>query len=390
MPEDQKKPPEPQVSETGKRWRWMAAGLFGLMAASLVAGLAVVIHRSGNAHPTKASAASIPAPPPKTIQPSMPQDAHTQLDNMKRTDETEAKNNPQPAANGQPDPVAEEKRRRALAVALSPGGWVKGQDSARLDPPRAIAEVADADYDDVLHHLEVASRQPAMLQDKELRPPETPNSMTDKASSRYEYAQPDPDVVVMPDGTKGYVVKKGTIIEAVLENKLIGEFAGPVRCHTTTDVRGQDAGGKPHLIIPAGSILLGEASQVGSHNQRRLAVLFTDLQVQGWSVDLGKAVGLDQEGATALRDQVNRHLPETILKVGVIGALAGIAQSNSGTVYNGSGTERIYGGVGQSASEIGLSMLQSDMNRPPEITIRPGVVRVRVWVQKSFVVPEAR
>jgi type IV secretion system protein VirB10 len=208
--------------------------------------------------------------------------------------------------------------------------------------------------------------------------------MPQPSTDRYQYAVPNPEAKLLPDGTQGYVIDKGRIFEGVLENKLEGEFSGPVRVHTTSDAYSED--GK-HLLVPAGSVLLGEATQVGSQYQRRLAVLFTDLETPGWWVDLGKATGLDQEGATALKDKVNRHIPMTIASVAAIGVLGGIAAANSGTIYNGSGTQRIYGGVGQTAAEMGMQILSQQMMRPPELTIRPGT-RVRVWITKPLVLPE--
>jgi type IV secretory pathway VirB10-like protein len=70
---------------------------------------------------------------------------------------------------------------------------------------------------------------------------------------------------------KTYVLFEGTILETVLINRLDGGFAGPVECLLSTDVYSND---RQHLLIPAGSKLLGETRKVDTFGQTRLAVVF--------------------------------------------------------------------------------------------------------------------
>src|SRR5713101_4492217 len=58
---------------------------------------------------------------------------------------------------------------------------------------------------------------------------------------------------------KTYVLFEGTILETVLINRLDGGFAGPVECLLSSDVYSND---RQHLLIPAGSKLLGETKKV--------------------------------------------------------------------------------------------------------------------------------
>jgi type IV secretory pathway VirB10-like protein len=371
---------EPTVSEgAGVKTRKPAivAGIFAI-AIALGIGLSIVnlVFRSKPAsQPTKVMAASEPSKP-VPVPPSLPQQAKAEIAQMKREDEHSV-NQPNPQApSGQApvvDPAVELKRRRDMAISLSPGGWVRGQDIAAVS-----AKPADDPALDELSRLysQVEAQKPA-------QEPSLPAKVN---AAKYQFAEPDPDVVKMPDGSTGYVLRKGRILEAALENRLEGEFSGPVRCHTTTTVYTDDGA---HLLIPAGAVLLGEAVQVGNQNQHRLAVLFTDLQGPGWSLDLGKATGLDQEGATALRDKINRHTLSTVAAVAAVGVLGGIAQANSGNVLNGSGVDRIESGIGAQAGMIGSQIVQQAMNRPPEISIRPGQ-RLRIWINQPVVLPEEK
>src|SRR5581483_7428217 len=96
-----------------------------------------------------------------------------------------------------------------------------------------------------------------------------------------------------------------TVLEALLINRLDATFAGPVSCLLSGNVYSRD---RQHLLIPAGSKIVGEASKVDTFGQARLAVAFHRLIMpDGYSVSLDQFKGLNQIGDTGLRDQVNNH-----------------------------------------------------------------------------------
>jgi len=53
---------------------------------------------------------------------------------------------------------------------------------------------------------------------------------------------------------------EGTILESVLINRLDGQFSGPIECLLTNDIYSHD---RQHLLIPAGSKVLGETKKSG-------------------------------------------------------------------------------------------------------------------------------
>jgi len=71
---------------------------------------------------------------------------------------------------------------------------------------------------------------------------------------------------------------EGTVMEAVLTNRLDGDAVGPVSCMITTDVY---LPGTRMIVIPQGARGLGEASKVSSFGQQRLAVAFHRILVPG-------------------------------------------------------------------------------------------------------------
>jgi type IV secretory pathway VirB10-like protein len=66
---------------------------------------------------------------------------------------------------------------------------------------------------------------------------------------------------------------------------------------------------RQHLLIPAGSKILGETKKVDTFGQTRLAVMFHRLIMpDGYSVSLDQFKGLSQIGETALRDKPQLRL----------------------------------------------------------------------------------
>jgi type IV secretory pathway VirB10-like protein len=183
-------------------------------------------------------------------------------------------------------------------------------------------------------------------------------------------------------------IRQGTIIPAALVNKLEGEYAGPLEVQITKDIY---ADGTREIIIPQGSTMIGNVAKVSSQNQERLATTFDRLFIgsgdDAYSVSLDKSIGLDQEGATALHDQVNNHYLQIFgasLAIGAIGGLAQIGNSYQGYGYDPS--VQFRNGITQSMAESANRILDRFLQRLPTITIRPGT-RVDVWLREDLSIP---
>jgi type IV secretion system protein TrbI len=183
---------------------------------------------------------------------------------------------------------------------------------------------------------------------------------------------------------KSYVLFEGTILEAVLINRLDGSFSGPVACLLSTDSYSHD---RQHLLIPAGSRLLGESRKVEAFGTTRLAVLFHRLIMpDGYSVSLDQFKGLNQGGDTGLRDRVNHHYTQIFGASLAIGALGAAAQLGTGSVFTQSGADRLREGFGISASQSSVQILDKFLNVLPTITIREGH-RVKVYLAGDLSLP---
>jgi type IV secretion system protein VirB10 len=172
-----------------------------------------------------------------------------------------------------------------------------------------------------------------------------------------------------------YRLDEGTLIETVLLNRMDGEFSGPVITQVSNDVYTR-AG--LELLIPKGSRLLGEAREVNSFDQRRLAVLFHRLILpSGKTVSLDKFRGLDQIGETGVVSKVDHHYLEIFGTSLALGAIGGLMQIGN---YGGYGYDPAVGfrvgateRMGASADEV----LAKFLNKYPTIKVLEGT-RIKV------------
>jgi len=185
-----------------------------------------------------------------------------------------------------------------------------------------------------------------------------------------------------------YVIYEGLTMDTVLMNRLDGDAVGPVKVLVSNPVYSHD---RQHVLIPEGTIVLGEARKIGSSGfgqQRRLAVVFHRLIMpDGYSVDLDQFHGLDQIGEEGLKDKVNNHYLEIFGTSIALGVIAGAAQiTQGGGVYGGSGPQVFTNGAASSVSQSATTIMDRFMQIPPTITIREGH-RVKVYFTQDMLLP---
>ena len=184
---------------------------------------------------------------------------------------------------------------------------------------------------------------------------------------------------------KTYVLFEGNILETVLINRLDGQFSGPVECLLSSNVYSND---RQHLLIPAGSKLLGETKSVDSLGQRRLAVSFHRLLMpDGFSVSLDHFKGLNQIGDAGLRDQVNNHYLRIFGVSLAIGVLGAVAEAGTGNALTSSSTDLMRQGLAGSMAQSSAQILDKFLNILPTVTIREGH-RVKVYLSGDLALPD--
>jgi type IV secretion system protein VirB10 len=184
---------------------------------------------------------------------------------------------------------------------------------------------------------------------------------------------------------KTYVLFEGTVIETVLLNRLDGQLSGPVECLVTNDVFSHD---RQHLLIPAGSKVLGEARKVESFGQSRLAVFFHRLVMpDGYSVSLDHFAGLNQVGDAGLRDQVNNHYLRIFGVSLAVGAVGAAAEGGTSGALTASGSDLLRQGFAQSTAQSAAHILDRFLNVLPTVTIREGH-RIKVYLSGDLALPD--
>ncbi len=185
-----------------------------------------------------------------------------------------------------------------------------------------------------------------------------------------------------------YLIYEGSVLDTVLMNRLDGDAVGPVKVLVSNPLYSHD---RQHVIIPDGTVVLGEAKKIGSAGfgqQRRMAVVFHRLIMpDGYSVDLDQFHGLDQIGEEGLKDKVNSHYLQifgTSIALGVI-AGAGELTQGGGTITT-SGSQAFTNGAAASVSQSATTILDRFMQIPPTITIREGH-RVKVYFTQDMLLP---
>ena len=182
-------------------------------------------------------------------------------------------------------------------------------------------------------------------------------------------------------------ILEGTVIDAVLSNRLDGAAAAPVNCLVTNPVYSHSG---QHVVIPAGSRVLGETRPVQALGETRLAVAFHRLLMpDGRTYRLDQFIGLNQIGDAGLRDRVNQHYLSTFGAAAAVGLISGLAQFlGSAGLGRGDGdrTVIIAGGVGDATSQASLQVMSRFLNRLPTVTIREGH-RVKVYLTSDVELP---
>jgi type IV secretion system protein VirB10 len=212
-----------------------------------------------------------------------------------------------------------------------------------------------------------------------------PTSVHDVPATATNAAKHVPEVNLKAAHGQPYALFEGTVIDTVLVNRLVGDFAGLVKVMATNPVYSHDG---QHVLIPQGTFLLGDARKVSGTGQRRLAVTFHRmLMPDGYSVDLDQFHGLDQSGATGLTDQVNNHYLQIFGASIALGVISGAAEATTyGSGYVMNGPQMYEMGVASSLSQSGADVLDRFINILPTITIREGH-RIKVYLTQDMLLP---
>jgi type IV secretion system protein VirB10 len=252
---------------------------------------------------------------------------------------------PPARAPAQPDPIAEERRRR--------------------------------EYTSLFAESVVLSKRPGASHQLPVSSSQIPVPSSPLRGSSAEHAAPS----AQQTGTG--TLPEGTIIEAVLTNRLDGSFSSPANALVTTPVYSAD---RQTVLVPAGARVLGTASPVHAFGESRLAVTFHRLIMpDGTTHDLDQFTGLNERGDAGLSDLVSRHYLQIFGASVALGSLSGLVQyatrSPSNTDY---GFSDAFGqGMGASLATSSARVLDRFLNVLPTVTIREGH-RLKIYITRDL------
>lgn len=292
------------------------------------------------------------------------------------------------------DPIAAERKRReyeslfASNVVLSrrPEGQRPDTGTSVVpvqsglpgaSAPPTMDEIADA-------ALRATTRASGLAGVAPQAPTAAPLSPASGTSQIPQPRTPERTAPISPAGPLHRILE-GTIVDAVLTNRLDGTTAAPVNCLVTNPLYSHSG---QHILIPAGARLLGETKPVQSFGETRLAVSFHRLVMpDGRTYRLDQFLGLNQIGDAGLKDRVNQHYLATFGAAAAVGLISGLSQFiGSAGLGRGDGDDRtviIAGGVGDATSQATLQVMNRFLNRLPTVTIREGH-RVKVYLTSDL------
>lgn len=293
------------------------------------------------------------------------------------------------------DPVVAERERReyeslfASNVVLSRRPETEQPDPSRRSVSQtgdARLPAGDASLDDIADAVVRASARATSA----AMPAPLP-MQTSPVASTPAAGGPEPSVraATPPISAVGpsHRVLEGTVIDAVLTNRLDGTVAAPVNCLVTNTLYSHSG---QHVLIPAGARVLGETRPVQMLGETRLAVSFHRLLMpDGSTVPLDQFRGLNQIGDSGLRDRVNHHFLSTFgaaAAVGLVNGLSMLLGSAGFGVGDGDRTVVIAGGAANTTAQASAQVMSRFLNRLPTITIREGH-RVKVYITSDLDLP---
>src|SRR5687768_5677309 len=367
---DRRVPPRGVLPRHAQTW---------LMVALAIGILGIIVF-TGDPAPASSTVASAPAPASATSPDRLRdyQDRLRVLDQRAREQLVQPEPEPAPpapmytyeggsGAPAAPDPLVEERKRReydslfASNVVLSrrpdgqrltagdaPPTRSRPMAADALPAPPSIDEVADA-------VIRASTRlQPAPVTSASAGQPGTAADPRSSAVAVSGITQVRGAAATGPISSVGplHPVLEGTLIDAVLTNRLDGSVAAPVNCLVTNAVYSHDG---HHVLIPAGARVLGETHPVQAYGETRLAVSFNRLVMpDGRTYRLDQFMGLNDMGDAGLRDQVNQHYRSTFGASAAVGLISSLAQYLGTAGFNRGGGDRtviITGGMGDAAAQ---------------------------------------
>lgn len=203
--------------------------------------------------------------------------------------------------------------------------------------------------------------------------PSPPNLLATPPAATTRWADP----IVPPSP---YLLRAGTLLPAVLAQRVVSDQPGLVRAVVARDVRDSLAG--TSVLVPRGTVLLGRQGSLPGFGQGRLAVVWTRLLFpDGRSLDLDSAgatpaASAARDGTAGLEGRVNHHWGRRYVAaalLSLVGAGVQLSQPQSGSLLErDTPGSRAAGALGLELGRTSDDLIRRYGDLPPTIELAPG------------------
>lgn len=184
-----------------------------------------------------------------------------------------------------------------------------------------------------------------------------------------------------------YEIKTGTIIPAVMISGINSDLPGEIVGQVSQDV--YDTATGKYLLIPQGARVVGRYDSRVAYGQNRVLVAWKRIVFPDAStIDLDTMPGTDEAGYSGFNDQVNNHYwkifgQALLISAFTVGIELSQPQQSSILAYP-TPEQQATEAVGQQMGQLGMQVIERNMDIQPTITVRPGY-RFTVLVNKDMI-----
>ncbi|ABE47309.1 TrbI/VirB10 family protein [Polaromonas sp. JS666] len=268
---------------------------------------------------------------------------------------------------------------QALAPAQAP--------SEKLDPISQLIEqekIAQARREAASAKAGDLSQVSGLLNSQ--RPQQAPAGRAADKSWLKEFAPSRKDPGLLPSLPEApLMLTQGSVIEAVTLREINSDLPGVITARTTRDI--YDSTTQRNLVLPKGTLAIGEYSSDVRMGQERLLFAFTRLVLpNGQSFDLGSFNGGDAAGRAGVKGDVDNHYFRLFGTSLLIGLLADRVVSTKAVPQGTNGQAGGLSATGQILTDTAKSILERNREVAPTISI-PSGARVVIEVRRDMLFP---
>jgi len=184
-----------------------------------------------------------------------------------------------------------------------------------------------------------------------------------------------------------FSIKTGTIIPAVMITGINSDLPGQITAQVSQHV--YDTASGEYLLIPQGSKIIGRYDSKITYGQQRVLVAWHRIVFPDAStLELDTMAGTDAAGYAGFSDEVDNHYLRifgSAFMLSIISAGYQLSQPDSST----DDAQAVIGGtLGLQMAQVGMEMVNRNLNIQPTLKIRPGYT-FNVMINKDMVFSSA-